>query len=603
MATNKTALTAVSVAVTLAGCLMAGSAIAAPITYQRLLSAENEPNNWLHHHRTYDSQRYSPLTEVTKNNVRQLKLAFMVGIDGITGPAGTSTLEGTPLVEDGFMYITDGWNNGYKIDVRSGDAGYVLWKWDAAMDRVYAAASGCCQRHNRGYAAINDLMVQSTQDGRMVAVNKDSGQVVWEAKTANNAVMESHTGAPLAIKNLVINGVVGAEMGIRGHLDAVDITTGKIAWTHYIIPAPGEPGNETWADPYNAWMTGGGSIWSAGSYDPALNLTYWGTGNPGPQIDAEYRPGDNLYTESLLALNPDDGKQKWFFQFTPNDPYDYDDIAENPLVDVTIGGVAKKLVTHVSRNGHVYGMDRANGQFTFGQGYVDVINWTNGIDPKTGRPNTATQATNIVQPYTNAPRRGVAGLYCPALTGGKNWQPAAFSKQTGLLYTVANEGCSAYMAVDPGHWKDKGNKLGTREDRAAGEWNGRANVAAPDLAKLGGLPVPVSYGSVVAMDARTGATVAKAVMPQRGNGVLATAGGLVFTSDPRGYMTAFDAYTMEQVWSRYMGIGISGPPMAYGYNGKEYIAVLAGSAGSNGNNRQPELGNRSTQSMLLVFAL
>ncbi len=590
-------------AVALAAVMMAGTALSAPVTFQRLVNAENEPQNWLHHHRTYDSQRYSPLTQINKTNIKDLKLQFMVGIDGITGTAGTTNLQGTPLVEDGFMYITDGWNNGYKVDVRSGNAGYIVWKWNSDMDRAYAAASGCCQRKNRGNAMIENLIIQSTQDGRMVALDKDSGQVVWQVKTADNELMESHTGAPLVFKNFALNGVTGAEMGIRGHIDAVDIRTGNIAWTTYTIPAKGEPGNETWADPYNAWMTGGGSVWQAGSYDPALNLTYWGIGNPGPQIDAEYRPGDNLFTESILALDGDTGKIKWYFQMTPNDPYDFDEIAENPLVDIEINGKMTKMVTHVARNGHVYGLDRTAGTFMYGNAYVDVVNWTNGIDPKTGRPNTAVAATNVVQPYTNAPRRGVAGLYCPALTGGKNWQPAAYSKQTGYIYTVANEGCSAYMAVDPGHWQDKGNKLGTRVNRAPGEWNGRANVAPADVAKLGGLPIPTSYGSIVAMDVKTGKTVAKTITPQRGNGVLATASGLVITTDGRGYLMAHDANTLEEIYSRYLGVGVSAPAMTYSYNGKQYIGLLAGGAGSNGGGRQPELNNRSIQSLLLVFSL
>ena len=288
---------------------------------------------------------------------------------------------------------------------------------------------------------------------------------------------------------------------------------------------------------------------------------------------------------------------------TPNDPYDFDEIAENPLIDVMVDGKLQKIATHVARNGHVYGVDRATGAFLFGKQYVDVVNWTNGIDPKTGRPNTATAATNIVQPYTNAPRRGVAGLYCPALTGGKNWQPASFSRQTGLLYTVANEGCSAYYAADPGHWADKGNKLGTRANRAPGEWNGRQNVPPAEVQKLGGLPVPVSYGSIVAMDPKTGEAKAKVVTPLRGNGVLTTASGLVITTDGRGYIMAHDAATLQEVWSRYMGVGISAPAMTYSYQGKQYLAVLAGGAGSTAGDRQPELGRRSIQSLLMVFSL
>jgi alcohol dehydrogenase (cytochrome c) len=208
-----------------------------------------------------------------------------------------------------------------------------------------------------------------------------------------------------------------------------------------------------------------------------------------------------------------------------------------------------------------------------------------------------------VQPYTNAPRRNVAAIYCPALGGGKNWQPAAYSRNTNLLYTVANEGCSSYAARAEVHWADKGNKLGTRANRAPGEWNGRRNATAEEIAALGGNPIPSSFGSVVGMDPRTGMKVVKTNTPTRGNGLLATAGGLIISTDVRGYITAYDDRTLTEVWSRDVGVGINAPAMTYGYNGKQYLAVLAGSAGNTAGNRQPELANRSIQSLLLVFSL
>lgn len=600
--TNWETYAAAGIAAALAGSILAAPALSAPVTYQRLINADGETGNWLHHHRTYDSHRYSPLSQINTTNARDLNLQILVGIDGILGAERPSRLQGTPLVEDGFMYITDGWNNAYKVDVRNGVAGYIVWKWEAEMDLAYAFASGCCQRKNRGLAMINDLVIQSTQDGRMVGINKDSGDIVWEVLTADNEQMESHTGAPLAFKNLAMNGVTGAEMGIRGHLDAVNVETGTIAWTTFLIPGPGEPGHETWGDPYDAWMTGGGSIWQTGSFDPETNLTYWGTGNPGPQIDAEYRPGDNLYTESVVALDADTGEMKWFFQFTPNDPYDYDDVAENPLIDVMIGGEMHKILAHVSRNGHFYGFERDDGELLYAVQYVDLVNWTDGIDQKTGRPtNYVANLTDTVQPYFNAPRRGVVGIYCPSLGGGKNWQPASYSRQTGLVYSVSNEGCSAYAARAEEHWQDKGNKLGTRLNRAAGEWNGRERATAEQREAAGGMPIPVSRGSLVGMDPATGASVVKTYMPTRGNGVLTTAGGLVITTDRRGYIMAFDADTLEEVWSRDVGMGINAPAMSYSYGGMQYIAVLAGS-GSRGYG-DPRLDNRTTQSLLLVFSL
>jgi alcohol dehydrogenase (cytochrome c) len=590
---------AVAIAAGLAG-ILAAPASAAPVTYERLLNVEQEPSNWLHHHRTYDGHRFSPLTQINKTTVKDLELRIMVGLDGIIGPDGATRLEGTPLAEDGFLYVTDGFNNAYKIDVRSGTAGYIVWKWDPGMDRAYAFASGCCQRKNRGLAMAGDLVIQSTQDGRMVGINKDSGEAVWEAKTADNELMESHTGAPLVYKNLAINGVTGAEMGIRGHLDAVNVETGEIVWTRPIIPGPGEPGHETWGDGYDAWMTGGGSIWQTGTFDPETNLTYWGTGNPGPQIDAEYRPGDNLYTESIIALNADTGEIAWHFQFTPNDPYDFDDVAESPLIDVNIDGEERKAVVHVSRNGHFYGFDRLNGEFLYGKQYVDLVNWTDGIDQKTGRPtNYVAGMQDQVQPYFYAPRRGVVGIYCPALTGGKNWQPVTYSRQTGLLYAPSNEGCSAYKARAEEHWADKGNKLGTRANRTPGEWNGRENATPEEIEAAGGFPVE-QHGSVVAMNPATGETVLKVNEPLRGNGLLSTAGGLVISTDLRGYITAYDAETLETLWSRDVGTGINAPAMTYSYGGTQYLAVLAG--GNTNVAGDPRLANRTSQSLLLVFA-
>jgi alcohol dehydrogenase (cytochrome c) len=234
------ACTAAVIVVALTGTL-AVPASAAPATPD-LVNVDQEPANWLHHHRTYDGHRFSPLSQIDKTNVKDLELKIMVGLDGIIGPDGATRLEATPLAEDGFLYVTDGFNNAYKIDVRNGQAGYVVWKWDPGMDRAYAFASGCCQRKNRGLAMIGDLVVQNTQDGRTVGINKDSGEAVWEVVTANNDLMESHTGAPLAYNNLVLNGVTGAEMGIRGHLDAVNVETGQIEWTTYIVPGPGEAG-------------------------------------------------------------------------------------------------------------------------------------------------------------------------------------------------------------------------------------------------------------------------------------------------------------------------------------------------------------------------
>lgn len=587
-----------------AAAMFALPAQAANTTARGLVNADNDRANWLLHHRTYDGQRYSPLSEINTGTVKDLRLRFFVILDGL-GSAGRvrqASMEGTPLAEDGFLYVTDGWNNVYKIDVRSGDRASIVWKFDPEMDRAYAADSGCCQGRNRGVALINDLVIESTQDGRMIALDKASGEIVWQADTANNDLMESHTGAPMVLKNLAINGVTGAEYGIRGHIDAVNVDTGETEWVKILIPGPGEPGFETWMDDYNAWQTGGASVWQTGTFDAELNIMYWGTGNPSPQYDAEYRPGDNLYTESLLAMDPDTGDILWHFQFTPNDPYDWDEVGETQFMDVEIDGVMRKIITRAARNGHVYGFDRADGAFLFGIQYVDFENWAFGIDQKTGLPNTYDPNTpvQLYGPGTVGRRDGRLAVFCPALGGGKNWQPAAYSRQTGLNYVPGSEGCSAYTTTVGGvdHWKDKGNKLGQLDNRDPAGWRGR-NAAPAGTER----PVSPSYGAVTGYDVRNGQTVVKTSLPTRPSGMLATAGGLVFTGMASDLM-GFNAETLETLYSFSVGTGVRAPPMTYSYGGRQYIAILAGAGVSGSLGRaNPIYANMTATSMLAVFSL
>ncbi len=605
MTVSKSGRLAVAVGVGALAFALTAPAMADPVSFNRLVRADQERGNWLTHHRTYDGQRFSPLTEINKTNVSELKMVVALTLDGMggAGRVRNASLEGTPLVDDGMMYITDGWNQVYKVDVRSGDRGIFMWKWDPEMDRAYAADSGCCQGRNRGVALFGDLVYESTQDGRMVALDKNSGELVWEAVTANNDMMESHTGAPLALNGIVINGVTGAEYGIRGHLDALNAETGETAWRRYIIPGPGEPGFETWTDNYDAWQTGGGSIWQAGTYDADLNITYWGTGNPSPQFDSEYRPGDNLYTESLLALDADTGEILWHFQFTPNDPYDYDEIGEAQIIDVMMDGQSRRIVSRVARNGFVYAMDAADGTFLHAGQYVDVVNWTDGIDPKTGRPMSYNPDTQVqlYNPGTAGRRDNRLAVFCPTLGGGKNWQPAAYSPQTGLQYTIAAEGCSAYRTVEGGvdHWADKGNKLGSLDNRDPAGWRGREGVPG-DTPK----PVMQTTGSITGIDPATGQNSVKISLPDRPTGVVATAGGLVFSADGRGEIMAFDAETLAPLWSKNVGTGIAAPPMTYAVGGKQYVAVLAGRSVSGSlQNRFPELAHMNQSTMLFIFSL
>ena len=547
---------------------------AAEITKDRLINADKDANNWLMVHRTYDAHRYSPNDQITRDNVQNLRVAFFLQFDVTTGLGRypNARNENTPLVEDGFMYVQPGWSKIYKVDVRDGRWGKIVWKIDPQVDRQWIVDATCCGNENRGTALWGNDLIALTLDGRVMSINKNTGEVNWEKQRASKDRAESFTVAPLVINDTAVYGPAGGEYGIRGWVEAINLKNGELAWRHYNIPAPGEPGNETWKAA-RTWETGGASIWQTGSYDPETNLTYWGTGNPAPQIDAEYRPGDNLYASSLLALDAGTGKMAWYFQFTPNDPYDYDEIGEAQIVSTTINGQPQKLVIRAARNGFMYGFNNANGQFIYGKQYVTDLNWTTGLDPKTGRPLNYDPAGGLQKyaPGTVGSRDKEAGIYCPTLSGGKNWQPGSLSAKTGYLYITSSEGCSAYIPTAAPNPTITG---GTYNVATAGrEWNGR-NPAPADTK----LPQTFNGASVVAIDPKTGNNVAKSLLPYRGNGMLATAGGLVFTSDRGGMLYAYDDRDLKLVWSQNMGTSLASPPISYMVNGKQYIAVETGAA-------------------------
>jgi alcohol dehydrogenase (cytochrome c) len=306
---------------------------AAEVTYERLVKPE--PGNWLMNHHDYGSHRFSALDAINKGNVKNLKLAFAVPLGGSTGNEYT---EATPVVEDGFLYITDVWSVVYKIDVRSGTAGRVVWKMDpgtAKPDR------------NRGVALWGSYVISVTGlDGRVIATDKETGKVVWDKNLRDQPDLEI-TAAPLALKDAIIIGASGGDNGVRDWIASLDPKTGETQWKTFVIPAPGEPGSETWKDKNNAWRTGGGAMYVTGSYDPTTNLTYWGTGNPVPRYDSGSRPGDNLYTDSTLAFGAKDGKIQWHFQHTANDIHDYDTSGSQIIIDGKVNGDDRKLVVHV----------------------------------------------------------------------------------------------------------------------------------------------------------------------------------------------------------------------------------------------------------------
>jgi alcohol dehydrogenase (cytochrome c) len=588
-----------SVAGALVGSLLMATALtpvsAADMTFERGLNAAKEPQNWLLHHGNYQGHRFSALKDINTDNVKNLKVAFTVALGGFDGSSGRykfGNLEATPIVEDGVVYLPDGWGRVYAIDVSSGKKGITRWKFDPQIDKAWAGDVACCGVNNRGVALWKDKVISISLDGRLFAINKATGEKVWERKIADPALGETLTMAPLIVRDMAIVGPAGGEFGIRGFVDATDLNTGKQVWRTYTIPGEGEPGNETWKDGKERWRHGGGSLWETATYDPDTDTIYQGTGNAGPDYDPEYRPGDNKWAASVLALNATDGKIKWGFQYTPNDPYDYDEISEHPIINVKINGEDRKLVVHAARNGFYYALDRANGSFVAGKQYVDQLNWATGLDPKTGKPLNydPTKDVQVYAPGSHGMRaRPKSDSLCPSHYGAKNWEPSAYNPELGLLYIPSYEGCDLIELTEQKDMADQGGPVKPRERFRGGESKSSGRL----------------YGSLKAVDPATGEIkVNQRLEYPNLSGALATAGNLVFIGQPDGSFTAYDAKTLKEVWSFNAGTGINAPPVSYSVNGKQYIAVLAGSKQPNAViPNSPELKNTSTASMLYVFGL
>jgi alcohol dehydrogenase (cytochrome c) len=563
----------------LAGCTLLAStaAQAADVTYERLLNPE--PQNWLMHHRDFGAQRHSPLDAINKSNIKGLKLLFAVPLGGKS--AGES-LEATPLVDDGFMYMVDSWGVVYKIDVRSGTAGSIVWKMDPKEAN---------QDRNRGVALWGDLVISVTgYDGRVIATNKDTGEIVWDKNLIDQADLEL-TAAPLALKDEILIGGSGGDRGLRGWLAALDPKTGALKWKTYSVPAPGEPGSETWKDKVNAYLTGGGSFYGTGAYDPVANLTYWGSGNPVPPYDPSFRPGDNLFTSSAIAFNAGSGKITWWHQYTPNDDRDYDETGAHVLIDTKINGEDRKILSHAGRNGFTYSFDRLSGQFLKATQHVKVVTWTKGIDPKTGKPVDYDPGRDVQAYAENAGDLAdkVERRVCPNIAGGTNFWPVSYSRRTGALYIGAHEGCSAITVDTSAHIKGKfgGGGIG-----AAGAVTSSITMLDPvsgEIKKRVELPYPNSSGT------------------------LSTGGGLVFTGLLDGTIVALDDTTLAELWRFNVGTGLNAAPMSYAVGGKQYIAISSGvccvrPSGQISNSlatvrRNPELKNQSNATVLYVFGL
>jgi len=502
----------------------------AQVTYARLVRAAAEPQNWLTYGGSYKSQRYSPLTEINRQNVARLKLAW-----AYQTRAGLN--ETSPIVADGVMYLTEPPSTVTALDVRTGRQ---LWTYTPAIPADVITFSS--PQVNRGVAILDDTVFLGTIAGHLIALDARSGGLRWDVQVEDNKGGYYLTLAPLALDGQVIVGVSGAEAGIRGFVDAYDARTGARRWRTFTVPAPGETGSDTW--PKNdAWKTGGGSTWLTGSYDPDLNLLYWTTGNPGPDWNPDNRPGDNLYTNALLAMDPSTGAIKWHFQFTPGDMHDWDANQMVILFEAAINGRERKLVAQANRNAFYYLLDRATGEFITATPFSKQT-WAERLDAK-GRP--------IRKPGTAPSVEGT--LVYPHIQGAANWFSPSYSPRTGLFYQSVRE-MSAYFF--------KGEATYTRGAPFVGG-GGRAVTGDEAL------------GVVRALEATTGKL--KWEFPLLSPGwasLMATAGDLVFGGTEEGNLFALDAETGKPLWDIQAGGAVRGIPVSYAVDGKQYVAITAG---------------------------
>ncbi|MBM3727024.1 MAG: PQQ-dependent dehydrogenase, methanol/ethanol family [Acidobacteria bacterium] len=503
--------------------------VLAQVSYEQILKGAGKDGNWLTYSGNYAGHRYSELDQISEANVARLKPVWSFPVQSL------QKFETTPIVVNGLMYITESPSNVIAIDTMTGRP---LWRYRRPMPNDLRV---CCGQVNRGVAILGDYVFVGTLDGHLVALDARTGAVRWDVEVANYRGGYSVTVAPLALKDKVVVGVAGGEYGVRGLLDAYDAKTGKRAWRFWTIPGPGEPGNESWKG--DSWKSGAAGTWVTGAFDPETNLVYWGTGNPGPDWNGAVRQGDNLYSDSLLALDADTGKLKWHFQFTPHDVHDWDATEVPVLVDAEVRGQRRKLVLFPNRNAFYYVLDRASGQFLLGKPYAKQT-WATGLDDS-GRP--------IRVPGTTPTIEGVK--VWPAVAGANNWYSPSYSPQTKLLYVSVREAGSVYY-------------FGEAEFKEGERFDGGGFRA---------IPGEEEWGAVRAFDPATG-TVRwehKLVTPPW-SGLLSTAGGLVFGSTNEGQVFALSAATGKMLWKHQAGGMARSNPMTYLSNGKQYVAVPVG---------------------------
>ncbi len=504
----------------------------AQVTFERLVNSAKEPQNWLTYSGDYAGHRFSALDQINTSNGKTL-VAKWVYQTGAPGDGSNGRFENTPLVVDGILYGTAQDGRVFALDARTGRS---IWKFEHQSP---ADIRPCCGRVNRGLAILGDKVFFGTLDAHLMALDAKTGHVVWDVNVVDYKQGYSFTVAPLAVKNLIVITPAGGEYGIRGFVDAYEADTGKRKWRFYTVPEPGQPGNDTWAG--DSWKVGGAPGWVTGSYDPATNQIFWTTGNPSPSNRGVDRGGDNLYSDCLLALNADTGKLNWYFQYTKHDTHDWDATQVPVIVDK--GG--KQLIVHANRNGFFYVLDRTTGKLISATPF-GLVTWSHSKDAE-GRP----AADKDTEPTLEGRRM------CPGAAGVTNWFSPSFDPQTGLFYVNANENCDIFSTAP-------------QKYEAGNAFYGSAYVPADDSPGL---------GAVRAIDPLTGEKKWEFQhFSSTWSGIVSTAGGVLFSGDAQGNFIMIDAHTGKDLWHFQTGGEVHSGPIAYAVDGKEYIAVSAGSA-------------------------
>jgi alcohol dehydrogenase (cytochrome c) len=500
----------------------------AQVTFDRLLNSAKEPQNWLTYSGDYSGKRFSPLDQIRVDNAHNIVAKW------VYQTAATGKFETTPLVVDGILYATAPDNRAFALDARTGRP---IWMYQR---QVPGDIRPCCGRVNRGMAILGDKVFFGTLDAHVMALDAKTGAVVWDVSAADYKTGHSFTVAPLALKNLIVIGVSGGEYGVRGFIDAYDAATGARKWRFYTVPGPGEPGHETWEGA--SWKVGGAPAWNTGTYDPATNQIFWPTGNPAPSNRGAGRSGDNLYSNSLLALNADTGTLNWYFQFTKHDEHDWDATQIPILIDTN----GKKLIGQADRNGYFYVIDRTTGKLISANPYGKTT-WSDAKDAE-GRPIANKNASPTLEGHT----------VCPGALGTTNFMPPTYDPKTELFYVTSRDQCDIFsMAPQP--------------YEAGHAFYGSAYFPSEEARPY--------LGFLKAIDPATGEIkqTFQHTTPTW-SGVLSTAGGLVFSGDAEGNFIAFDATSLKPLWHFQMGGAVYAAPMAFAIDGKEYVAIAAGSA-------------------------